>query len=187
MPCIAQIPGGIKIEMYPDDHHPPHFHAIHAEDEALFRIVDLVIFRGSLPAATERTVRAWARTRPSVQLGVMRGQTESEGYPMTVAPDDAAAPALRKIRSVRVRPRYRLEVQWDENGPPMIIDMEELITEGAAFAPLRDADLFATARIGERHRTIEWPDPIHPGQLITDCCADALYIRGERQRYGSFL
>ena len=63
MPCIAQIPGGIKIEMYPDDHHPPHFHAIHAEDEALFRIVDLVIFRGSLPAATERTVRAWARTR----------------------------------------------------------------------------------------------------------------------------
>lgn len=57
MPCIAQIPGGIKIEMYPDDHHPPHFHAIHAEDEALFRIVDLAIFRGSLPPATERLVR----------------------------------------------------------------------------------------------------------------------------------
>jgi hypothetical protein len=63
MPCIAQIPGGIKIEMYPADHHPPHFHAIHAEDEALFRIVDLMIFKGSLPAVTETAVRAWAGTR----------------------------------------------------------------------------------------------------------------------------
>jgi hypothetical protein len=60
MPCIAQIPGGIKIEMYPGDHHPPHFHAIQAEDEALFRIVDLVVFKGSLPAASERAVRTWA-------------------------------------------------------------------------------------------------------------------------------
>lgn len=63
MPCIAQIPGGIKIEMYPGDHHPPHFHAIRAEDEALFRIVDLAILKGALPAATERAVRQWAGSR----------------------------------------------------------------------------------------------------------------------------
>lgn len=51
---------GIKIEMYPDDHHPPHFHAYYAEHEAKFQIVDLTIFDGSLPAPQERDVKDWA-------------------------------------------------------------------------------------------------------------------------------
>ncbi len=47
--------------MYHRDHHPPHFHAIHGDDEALFRIADLGIERGSIPAPSEQAVRAWAR------------------------------------------------------------------------------------------------------------------------------
>jgi hypothetical protein len=105
---------------------------------------------------------------------------------MTVAPDDAAIP-LRKLRTLRVRPRYCLEVQWEPDGPPMIIDMEDLIAEGTAFAPLHDPDLFATVRIGERHRTIEWPDPMYVGQILTDYDADALYLRGEKQAHDSFV
>jgi len=46
--------------MYPGDHPPPHFHARHGGDVAKFRISDLTIFKGSLPPATERLVKAWA-------------------------------------------------------------------------------------------------------------------------------
>ena len=59
MPCIAQIPGGIKIEMYPGDHPPPHFHSRHGGDVAKIRIADLTILKGSLPPATLQTVKAW--------------------------------------------------------------------------------------------------------------------------------
>jgi len=52
--------GGIRIDMYYRDHNPPHFHAIHGDDEALFRIADLGIEKGSLPAADEHAVRVWA-------------------------------------------------------------------------------------------------------------------------------
>lgn len=104
---------------------------------------------------------------------------------MTVAPD--AATSLPKIRSLRVRPRYRLEIHWDNEAAPMIVDMEGLITEGSAFAALRDHDLFATVRIGERRRTIEWPDPLHAGSILTDYDADSLYLRGERQQSVSIL
>jgi hypothetical protein len=63
MPCIAQLPGGIKICMYYRDHNPPHFHAIQGDDEAWFRIADLGIERGGLSAAAEKDVRTWAATR----------------------------------------------------------------------------------------------------------------------------
>jgi len=99
---------------------------------------------------------------------------------MTVKPDTANP--LPKIRGLRVRPRYRLEIQWENETAPMIVDMEGLITEGSVFAPLRDHDLFATVRIGERRRTIEWPDPLHADQILTDFDADSLYLRGERQK-----
>ena len=42
---------GIVIEMYFDDHPPPHFHARYAADEALFVIVTGEVFGGSLPLA----------------------------------------------------------------------------------------------------------------------------------------
>lgn len=104
---------------------------------------------------------------------------------MTVMADQAQS-ALRKITALRVRPRYRLDVRWDD-GPSVIVDMEDLISEGNAFAPLRDPDLFAMARIGARRRTVEWPDPRNPADLIVDYCADALFLKGERQQYGTFL
>lgn len=46
--------------MYHRDHNPPHFHAIQGDDEALFRIADLGIEKGSLPGPAEQAVRAWA-------------------------------------------------------------------------------------------------------------------------------
>lgn len=61
MPCVARL-GGIEIRMYYRDHNPPHFHAIQGDDEALFRIADLQVFRGALAAPVEQATRAWAAT-----------------------------------------------------------------------------------------------------------------------------
>lgn len=91
-----------------------------------------------------------------------------------------------KIAGIKVRPKYRLDVQWEDNSS-MIVDMESLINEGTAFAPLKDPDLFATVRIGERHRTIEWPDPVNPKEMLVDYSADSLHMRGENQSHSSLL
>ena len=51
---------GIKIDLYFNDHEPPHFHAIYAEYEVLVEIETLAIYRGSLPRAQMRRVINWA-------------------------------------------------------------------------------------------------------------------------------
>jgi hypothetical protein len=53
MPTISMF-YGILIQMYWDEHAPPHFHAIHGEFKATVDIDKLCISEGSLPRrATE--------------------------------------------------------------------------------------------------------------------------------------
>ena len=59
MPTIAII-DGIKIEMFFNDHAPPHFHAMLADHVALISIRTLAVLRGSLPPAALRKVQDWA-------------------------------------------------------------------------------------------------------------------------------
>ena len=54
---------GIVIRMYPNDHAPPHFHAVHGDDEALVDIHSLAILRGRLPPHARRLVTEWATLR----------------------------------------------------------------------------------------------------------------------------
>jgi len=60
MPTIA-IVDGVKIQMFYDDHNPPHFHAIIDGSEMLIAIRSLDVIRGALPPAKQRRVLAWAR------------------------------------------------------------------------------------------------------------------------------
>ena len=48
MPNIQTI-NGIKINVYPNDHIPPHIHAIYGEYEALIEITTSETLRGYLP------------------------------------------------------------------------------------------------------------------------------------------
>ena len=59
MPEISRFKG-ITIHIYYDDHNPPHFHAIHGEDEALFSIETLEIIKGKLPKKAILQVVQWA-------------------------------------------------------------------------------------------------------------------------------
>ena len=60
MPTISTF-YGILIQMYWDDHAPPHFHALYAEHEALINIKTLEIIEGSLPRRALSLVLEWAQ------------------------------------------------------------------------------------------------------------------------------
>ena len=59
MPTISVF-YGIVIQMFWQDHAPPHFHALYAEHEALIDLRDLRVMRGSLPRRAMTLVLEWA-------------------------------------------------------------------------------------------------------------------------------
>ena len=48
MPTISRF-FGILIQMYYNDHNPPHFHIQYGENQATISIVDFALLTGSLP------------------------------------------------------------------------------------------------------------------------------------------
>ena len=64
MPTICTF-YGILIQMYWDEHAPPHFHALYGEFEALIDLGTLAIIRGSLPRRALALVREWATLHPN--------------------------------------------------------------------------------------------------------------------------
>ena len=67
MPTVAVV-DAVKIQFYPDEHPPPHFHAIIAEFTAQVGIDPVLILRGSLPPNKVGVVLSWARQRQSELL-----------------------------------------------------------------------------------------------------------------------
>jgi Domain of unknown function (DUF4160) len=59
VPTISEF-YGIVIQMFWQDHGPPHFHAVYAEHEAIIDIRALRIVRGSLPVRAAALVLEWA-------------------------------------------------------------------------------------------------------------------------------
>jgi hypothetical protein len=62
MPTVAII-DGIKIQLYFDEHPPPHFHAEYVENQAMIALDSLEIIAGTVPRPQYRKIVAWARTR----------------------------------------------------------------------------------------------------------------------------
>jgi hypothetical protein len=59
MPTIARI-GNLKIQVFADDHNPPHFHVVTPDGEALVSIGRLRILRGDLRRKDFDAVIEWA-------------------------------------------------------------------------------------------------------------------------------
>jgi hypothetical protein len=64
VPVVAMV-DGVKIEFYPDEHPPPHFHARFAEFVAQIEIRTTKVLRGSLPPAKLNRVLSWAARHQS--------------------------------------------------------------------------------------------------------------------------
>ena len=58
MPTIAYF-YGIMIQMFYDDHQPPHFHARYGEFEATIDIGTLAVIQGQLPGRALNLVHEW--------------------------------------------------------------------------------------------------------------------------------
>lgn len=59
MPEICRF-YGIAIYIYYNEHHPPHFHAVYSEREALISIESLSVIAGYLPPRSLGLVVEWA-------------------------------------------------------------------------------------------------------------------------------
>jgi hypothetical protein len=59
------IVDAVKLFMYPNDHAPPHFHALFAEYHAVIDVETLTMVRGHIPRAKLRSILAWAAPRRS--------------------------------------------------------------------------------------------------------------------------
>lgn len=62
MPTIAWF-YGIAIQMFYDDHNPPHLHARYGRARAIVRLSDGEIIAGELPPLAMRMVRDWVLAR----------------------------------------------------------------------------------------------------------------------------
>ncbi|MEJ2229492.1 MAG: DUF4160 domain-containing protein [Alphaproteobacteria bacterium] len=60
MPTISAF-YGILIQMFWNDHAPPHFHALYADAEVLINIQTLEVMRGSMPRRALALVLEWAQ------------------------------------------------------------------------------------------------------------------------------
>jgi hypothetical protein len=58
MPRISQF-HGVSIYMYYSDHPPPHFHAMHGDDEAVITVAPPGLQQGSLPRRALTRVLNW--------------------------------------------------------------------------------------------------------------------------------
>lgn len=67
MPTISMF-YGILIQMYWDEHAPPHFHAIYGEYKASIDIKNLTLLDGALPRKATQMVLEWAELHQQALL-----------------------------------------------------------------------------------------------------------------------
>jgi hypothetical protein len=67
VPTISRF-YGILIQMYFDDHSPPHFHVIYGDYKAVIGIYDFGVLEGDLPPRALGLVMEWARIHKDALL-----------------------------------------------------------------------------------------------------------------------
>jgi hypothetical protein len=58
MPALHRV----RVSMYADDHHPPHFHIVAPDFQALVRISDLTVIAGDAMPSQIAEALVWAET-----------------------------------------------------------------------------------------------------------------------------
>ena len=79
MPEISRF-FGMRINMYWDDHSPPHFHVEYGEYEALFAIETGQKLKGRFPKTGEKIIGDWAKQKKGELLA--NWQLARKGEPL---------------------------------------------------------------------------------------------------------
>ncbi len=94
-------------------------------------------------------------------------------------PNATTLPRVRRVRPAKAA--KTLAVDWS-TGERDIIDLTGLIARVAAFAPLEDAEIFATVEPVAFGTGIGWPATERPGHDALDYGADTLHRLAAEQR-----
>lgn len=85
MPEISRFLG-IVIQMYPNEHNPPHFHAFYGDEVAIFSIETGQMIQGDFPSKKAALVTAWTIIHHDELLknwnGLARGEQISKIKPL---------------------------------------------------------------------------------------------------------
>ncbi len=71
--------GKVIIKIYPCEHMPPHFHVIHDNNEASYRIDNCELIEGSLGSNDDKIVRYWFRRGGKLTLKEIWDKTRPGG------------------------------------------------------------------------------------------------------------
>ncbi len=71
---------GIIIQMYYEDHAPPHFHARYGSDKIAINIKDLSVQKGSLPARALGLTMEWASLHQEELMSAWDRAVKSEQF-----------------------------------------------------------------------------------------------------------
>jgi hypothetical protein len=84
MPTISRF-YGMLVQMYWNDHAPPHFHVRYSGYKATVGIQSLRVLTGNLPPTAEQLVLAWAAEHQSELMENWR-LCEIKAQPLQIAP-----------------------------------------------------------------------------------------------------
>ncbi|WP_228382229.1 DUF4160 domain-containing protein [Tistrella mobilis] len=59
MPTIVRF-GNLKVQMFADDHNPPHFHLLTPDYEALIKLADFSVIAGRIDGRSYEIATRWA-------------------------------------------------------------------------------------------------------------------------------
>jgi hypothetical protein len=153
--------------MYWDDHAPPHFHAVYAEDEVVIEIRTLGILRGKMSRRALAGMGAGTPRRTPGGLGIMHTTpvTKEDTASSVVPPIQVKAPW--RVKAVEALAGYRLHVRFID-GLEGGVDMGERIRSPRAgvFAVLAGRDVFTQVFL--ELGAVTWPGKI-------DLAPDAMY------------
>jgi len=85
MPTISMF-YGILIQMYWDEHAPPHFHAIYGEYKASVDIKSLTVSEGALPRRATQLVLDWAELHQKELLLLDWDRCQNKQQPQPIEP-----------------------------------------------------------------------------------------------------
>lgn len=144
-PTIVKI-GNLKIQIFADDHNPPHFHVVTPDFEILAGRID----RRSLEVAL-----AWAALKEAGRLWKMNGAVSIRDS--DVISVGAPLPRIREAVALEGR---KIRVTFDD-GRSKIVDLAPVLASRRFYIPLRDDDaLFRSFRVSEYRNAIEWGEDL---------------------------
>lgn len=79
MPVISEF-YGIKITMYWDEHHPPHFHAEYGDKKVLVDINNGTVMKGIFPLKQLKLVLAWCEIHRDELIANWRNGEQHQSF-----------------------------------------------------------------------------------------------------------